>query len=255
MRTPGFEGLTIIDADTHLTEPHDLWTARPRRPTATACPRCATSTGDRPGSSTASRSGAPARRRRRARRGQGAAGMTFLSWGIEDIHTGAHCVPDRLQMMDEQGIWAEIVYPNTVGFGGQRFGALADPALRRLAVEIYNDAMAEIQEQSGGRWCRWASCPSGTSSWRCTRSAGWHSSDCTASTPRPRPTSTASPTWARPLGPGWEAASDLGLPVNFHIGASDSDMSWFGTVSWPSLKRRVEDGFGARRCSTSTTPR
>ena len=28
MRTPAFEGLTIIDADTHLTEPHDLWTAR-----------------------------------------------------------------------------------------------------------------------------------------------------------------------------------------------------------------------------------
>ncbi len=23
-----FDGLTVVDADTHLTEPHDLWSAR-----------------------------------------------------------------------------------------------------------------------------------------------------------------------------------------------------------------------------------
>ena len=28
MAHPRFDGLCIIDADTHLTEPHDLWTAR-----------------------------------------------------------------------------------------------------------------------------------------------------------------------------------------------------------------------------------
>ena len=28
MTTTRFDGLCIIDADTHLTEPHDLWTAR-----------------------------------------------------------------------------------------------------------------------------------------------------------------------------------------------------------------------------------
>ncbi len=28
--------------------------------------------------------------------------------------------------MDEIGVWAQIVYPNTAGFGGQRFGSLDD---------------------------------------------------------------------------------------------------------------------------------
>ncbi len=28
MTAQPFEGMCIIDADTHLTEPHDLWTSR-----------------------------------------------------------------------------------------------------------------------------------------------------------------------------------------------------------------------------------
>ena len=35
--------------------------------------------------------------------------------------------------------------------------------------------------------------------------------------------------------PLWAACADLRMPVNFHIGAADSDMAWFGTISWPSL--------------------
>ena len=75
----------------------------------------------------------------------------FFNRGIEDVHQGAYAIPHRLEMMEEQGIWAEIVCPNTVGFGGQNFRHVADPARRRLAIEIYHDAMAEIQKKSGGR--------------------------------------------------------------------------------------------------------
>ena len=57
----------------------------------------------------------------------------------------------RLAVMDEQGIYAQIVYPNVVGFGGQRFDDVVDPTLKSLCATIYNDAMAEIQEESGGR--------------------------------------------------------------------------------------------------------
>ena len=35
--------------------------------------------------------------------------------------------------------------------GGQDLGMVDDPALRRLAIEIYNDGMAEIQADSGNR--------------------------------------------------------------------------------------------------------
>jgi predicted TIM-barrel fold metal-dependent hydrolase len=36
--------------------------------------------------------------------------------------------------------------------------------------------------------------------------------------------------------PLWEVCSDKGLPVNFHIGASNATMDWFGSSPWPSLK-------------------
>ena len=32
----------------------------------------------------------------------------------------------------------------------------------------------------------------------------------------------------------WEVCSDLNLPVNFHIGASDESTAWFTDMPWPS---------------------
>ena len=34
--------------------------------------------------------------------------------------------------------------------------------------------------------------------------------------------------------PFWAACAEHDMPVNFHIGASDTSMTWFGTSSWPS---------------------
>jgi predicted TIM-barrel fold metal-dependent hydrolase len=35
--------------------------------------------------------------------------------------------------------------------------------------------------------------------------------------------------------PLWEVCADKDLPVNFHIGASDASMDWFGSSPWPSM--------------------
>ena len=52
--------------------------------------------------------------------------------------------------MDESGIWAQVLFPNSIGLGGQGLAdSVQDPVLRRLCIEIYNDAMAELQEESG----------------------------------------------------------------------------------------------------------
>ena len=43
--------------------------------------------------------------------------------------------------------------PNAVGIGGQVLANdVEDPVLRQLCVEIYNDAMAELQDWSGNRF-------------------------------------------------------------------------------------------------------
>jgi len=50
------------------------------------------------------------------------------------------------------GIHAQVMFPNSIGLGGQGLAsAVQDPALRRLCIQIYNDAMAEVQADSGNR--------------------------------------------------------------------------------------------------------
>ena len=54
--------------------------------------------------------------------------------------------------MDELGIDAQVLYPNSIGIGGQNlWNSIEDPAILQLCVELYNDAMAEVQEESGNR--------------------------------------------------------------------------------------------------------
>jgi len=45
--------------------------------------------------------------------------------------------------------------------------------------------------------------------------------------------------------PMWEACADLGLPVNFHIGASVSQASYSGTSPWPSLNNDMKLALGS----------
>ena len=98
--------------------------------------------------------------------------------------------------------------------------------------------MAEIQEQSGQRLFPMAHrCRGGTSTPRCAevgagardRAAGHQHQRRPAERgpPRPRPTGTGTRCGRR--------APTSAMPVNFHIGASDTSMSWFGSMPWPSL--------------------
>ena len=45
---------------------------------------------------------------------------------------------------------AQIAYPNLLGFGGQK-SMLVDPELRLASIQIFNDAMAEMQGASNKR--------------------------------------------------------------------------------------------------------
>ena len=173
-------------------------------------------------------------------------GTTFFQWNIEDVHAAAYDVDARIALMDEQGIWAQIVYPNTVGFGGQKFFDIGDETLRRLSVELYNDAMAELQERSGQRLF-----PMGIVPWWDVDLAVTEIERMATLGLRGLNTTTAPHDHGLPdLGdehwnPMWEAASSLALPVNFHIGASESSLSWFGSVPWPSLNGDQKLGLGS----------
>jgi predicted TIM-barrel fold metal-dependent hydrolase len=110
-----------------------------------------------------------------------------------------------------------------------------DTALRRLTIEIYNDAMTEIQADSGNRLLPLPLMPA----WdvdACGREAkrvaglGARGVNMTSD-----PQDLGGPDLAnRAWDPFWEVCSDLELPVHFHIGASVTGMTFYGQYPWES---------------------
>ena len=243
--------IKIIDADTHLTEPHDMWIKRAPAALRDRVPqvkmldgqRCwvidgdkSIGTGAHPNSSVLKEGGKVRDLDR------------FLKLQFEDVHAGSSNVKERLKVMDEAGIWAQIVYPNILGFGGQA-SARVDPELRLACVQIYNDAMAEIQEESGQRLFPMALLPwwdvglSVKETERCIK-MGLKGININSD---PHTSKDEDGNLIPDLGtdhwfPLWEVCEGNNLPVNFHIGASETAIDWMGKQGWPSLPRDLRSG-------------
>ncbi len=227
--------LRVVDADTHLTEPHDLWTQRAPRRYADRVPRVVEIEGqpmwvvDDVPMQRASASSVV------HKDGSRSLGVDFIGWTFDDAHPAAYDVPSRLQVMDEVGIYAQIVYPNAAGFGGQRFGAIDDPVLKNLCATLYNDAMVDLQEQGRGRLFPMALMPwwdieASVAEAQRAAALGLRGVNMTSDPQQGGAPDLADRAWD----PLWEVCADLGLPVNFHIGASATSLAWFGTSPWPS---------------------
>ena len=237
--------LKIIDVDTHWSEPEDLWTSRapakwrdrvPQKKLDAQGEMMWTIDGD---ISIGLGSAASVVHET----GRKAVGTEFTKWGVNEVHPACSQLGPRLDVMDEQGIWAHVLYPNVLGFGGQgrltaqgNRSAKVDEELRLISTQIYNDAGAEMQAQSGGRMLPQALLP-----WWDIKLAVAEAKRCFAmgmtgvninSDPHLNGMLDLSEDYWAPL---WELCSDKGAPINFHIGASDSSSSWFGKSPWPSF--------------------
>jgi uncharacterized protein len=238
-------GIKVIDVDTHFTEPHDLWTSRAPAKWKDRVPQVKTVDGKRQWIIDGDRPMGPANPSCVVKPdGVKAKGIEFLKWEIEEVHPGSYDVRPRLKFMDGEGIWAQIIYPNLLGFGGLRAATL-DPELRLLCTQIFNDAMAEIQEQSGNRMFPMALMP-----WwdmeatlkevqRCHK-MGLKGINTNSSPHDHKVPDLGEPHWD----PLWELCSELNLPINFHIGSSTEGVDWFGKAPWPSqsVDRRIALG-------------
>ena len=151
--TAGKPAIKVIDTDTHLTEPHDMWVKRAPASIRDRVPQVKMLDGVRSWVIDGDKSIGTGAHPNSAILKEGGKVRDldqFLKLQFEDVHTGSSSIRERLAVMDANGIWAQIVYPNILGFGGQA-SAKVDPALRLACVQIYNDAMAELQEESGNR--------------------------------------------------------------------------------------------------------
>ena len=81
---------------------------------------------------------------------------------FEAIDRAAWAVEERLALLDEIGICAQILYPNGIGFSSNHVFAIEDEAQRLLVLQTYNDFLVETQQASGGRLLPQACCRSGT---------------------------------------------------------------------------------------------
>jgi uncharacterized protein len=231
-----FADVSVIDTDTHLTEPHDLWTSRAPKGFEDRVPRVVEIDGQPAWTvegtflSRASASSVIDRDGNRCR------GSAFIGWVFDDAHPAAYDVTARLSVMDEVGIYAQVVYPNIAGFGGQKFADVGDAELRLLCVRIYNDAMAEMQDASHGRLFPMALLPwwdiaASVAEARRIADMGLRGVNTTSD---PQVQSGQPDLGERVWDPLWDVCADLGLPVHFHIGASQTTLAWYGSSPWPS---------------------
>jgi predicted TIM-barrel fold metal-dependent hydrolase len=229
-------GIKIIDCDTHWSEPEDLWTSRAPASMRDRLPQVRVHDGKRRWMMNES-----------ALSGAGVASVvakdgsvcedwtTWQTWGVEDAHPACSQPKARVELMDQMGVWAQVVYPNILGFGGHKAMKI-EPELRLAATQIYNDALADMQTESGQRLFGMALLP-----WWDVKESVAELRRCAAMGLRgininPTPHAHGLPDLAdKHWNPLWEECVAHGLPVNFHIGASEESMNWFWNSGWPSL--------------------
>ncbi|MCU1486532.1 MAG: hypothetical protein JWN67_3278 [Actinomycetia bacterium] len=250
--TGPFKGLKLIDADSHLTEAEDLWTSRAPAKYADRVPQVQTDAdGQRywfiDGDVKLSRANSIAFVRKNGEKiPYYGADMdkfdrdTSQIGGTEDeIHAAATEAKPRIDLLDEMGIYAQIVYPNIMGFAAPAMVQGLDPELSYVICQIFNDAMREWQEEGDNRLLPQAMLPF------------WDIEQSVAEAHRAKDIGLTGVLMAGEphlgglpdLGtehwsPLYEALSDLELPINIHIGARN----WKGEqggAAWPSLPERA----------------
>jgi len=213
----------VIDADTHITEPGDLWTSRlPARfqdsaPHIVRDPETGVDNWRIGDSETLLPVGFTA-----------VAGwpepFPAAPRNMDEVPKAAYDASARLEYMDRVGIWAMALYPNVGGFGSQAFLNLEDPELMLACVRAYNDFLIDWISPDPRRFIPIMATPfwdveaSVAEIERCAKLG--HKGVLFSGEPQ----SHGMPILGnRHWDPLWSAASDCGLPVSFHIGAGNFD--------------------------------
>jgi uncharacterized protein len=241
------EGLKVIDSDTHFSEPYDLWTTRaPAKYRDSMLKVRHADDGDlhwflgdkdlyhAGGSSFVNRAGEKIPYYERDI-------TKFEGWDL--IHEASYDAKARVKFMDEIGVFAQVVYPNIVGFAMGHLVAHEDKDLCLAIVKTYNDAVAEWAAEGEGRLFPQAVLPL------------WDIGECVKEAVRVKNELGLSGvvlagephTGGLPdLGdqawyPFYEAISDLGLPLNIHVSvtAVTGLLDTFYSTAWPSLAKRA----------------
>jgi predicted TIM-barrel fold metal-dependent hydrolase len=213
--------IRVIDTDTHIMEPADLWTSRISvKKWGDLVPHVKPDPvtgeefwyfGDE--------------------KVWGAGRSAMAGWkefppshprGFHEVPANTIDPAERLHLMDDYGIWAQVLYPNVAGFGAGRYLGIREPELMLQCVQAYNDYLAEWGKYAPGRYIPVMALPFwdlDASIQEMERSAAnghrgiIFGSELEMYGVEP----LLSPHWDRL----WAAAQDAELPINFHIASGD----------------------------------
>ncbi len=238
--------LRVIDADTHLTEPADLWTARiPER----------------------FRADAPQVRRHEAtgtwrwtvgdRWCSLVGNYSMAGWReyppscpptLEEADPACYDAEARVAHMDANGIYAQVLYPNVIAFEGHAFMALKDEELKLACVRTYNDYQAEFASLAPHRFVTLAVLPfwdleASIGELRRCRRMGHRGVLWAATLEKHGLPDFSDPHWDRL----YAEAQDLGMSINFHVGVGNTAEE----IEQAMNRESYDPAFNAARSSMS----
>ena len=234
---------SFIDADTHITEPADVWTSRVPAKWKDLVPHV--------------KWDEEAREECwyiQGNRIMGVGNTALAGWPepfpehpptYEQSHPGSYDAGARIRYMDEIGCRAQVLYPNVGGFGNQFFLRLKDRALMLACVEAYNDFQLDWISPDPARFIPIMATPfwdvqATVAEVERSAARGHKGILFTASPQDFRQPYLSDPHWD----PLWSVAQEAGLPISFHIG-SGNDLDGF------SPERVAADGTQATYARTS----
>lgn len=135
-----FDRFAVIDVDTHLTEPPDVWTARMPADLRDRVPHIERVDGRDTWMAGGERLGAPGFY---SMAGWDGVMPASIPDTFDDIDPAMYDPAARLEFLDREGIRAQILYPNVGGFGNGYFLRLGDRELVAGCVRAYNDFLSD----------------------------------------------------------------------------------------------------------------
>ena len=216
--TDKLAGVRIIDCDAHLSEPPDLWTSRVAASRRDRVPQMRTTDG-------------------MSRWHLGDDEFCFIggntirtggekvlgTWTVQpwsDIDPSSWGPLARLALLDRLGLWAQVIYPNAIGFSSNALFAIDDEADRSEIQRIYNDYLVEVQQVAEDRLFPQAVLPVWDMHQTVAEMERLHEAGIRGFTLSDQPSAVGLPSLDDPYyEPMWSTGSDLGTVFNFHIGA------------------------------------
>jgi predicted TIM-barrel fold metal-dependent hydrolase len=216
--TDTIEDIGIVDCDAHFTEPSSLWLDRAPASLKGRVPVQQTVNGITAwyldGEVWASTGGNTIRNGREKILG------SHVIQPFDQVDHAAWDVRERLGLLDDMGVDAQILYPNGIGFASNHIFAIEDVAQRTAILQMYNDFFFDVQASSNDRLFPQALLPIWDMDLTIAEMKRLLDKGIRGFTLSDKPEMLGLPELPDPyFVPMWDLFNESGAVANFHIGA------------------------------------